>query len=456
MTNQPSPHRTALRVFLQSGFVWQLCWSSYWTLFFLRVVVDVGLNPLQLLLLGTAKEVTILLVEIPTGIVADIRSRRLSVILAYLICGSAVIGAALAPGFGLLVVTQVLWAFGTTFRSGAEAAWFTDEVGSIEVVDEVLPRRGRLEAAGSIVGLVGTAILAAATGLSVALVCVGALLLAWGLVLIRRMPETGFQRHETSARSRFRELLGEGFRASRRPGLRILLVVTVMAGFASEAVDRLAVARLDQIGLQDTSVDPALLIGAAAVIQSIGAIAILYVFGRRLAGPRLVPAMTALHLATAIGVAVLAQVDLLTLALAGFIGQGMVRSVATTVTIAWTNHFTDRSNRATVHSFTGQAQSLGEISGGITLGVLAQQSGIGTAIAASALIYLAAATLTTRARSRWARAGSVGGGASEQSRDQDPEGQSSPVGQTQPQVAQEQHQQPGRGKGGDQEYHPGE
>ena len=66
----------ARRIFLSSGFIWQLCWSSYWTLFFIRVVVDVGLSPLQLVLLGTAKEVTILLVEIPTGVVADIRSRR--------------------------------------------------------------------------------------------------------------------------------------------------------------------------------------------------------------------------------------------------------------------------------------------------------------------------------------------------------------------------------------------
>lgn len=80
-----------LRVFLTSGFLWQLCWSSYWALFFLRVVVDVGLDPLQLLLLGTTKEITILAVELPTGVVADIRSRRLSVVLAFVICGTAVV-----------------------------------------------------------------------------------------------------------------------------------------------------------------------------------------------------------------------------------------------------------------------------------------------------------------------------------------------------------------------------
>lgn len=397
-----SPHAKALRIFLQSGFVWQLCWSSYWTLFFVRVVVDVGLDPLQLLLLGTTKEITILLVEIPTGVVADIRSRRMSVILAFIVCGAAAIGAGTADTFGLLVVTQALWAFGTTFRSGAETAWFTDEVGSVHVVDSVLPRRGRIEAVGSVVGLAGTALLAAATSLTVALVVVGVLMIVWGLGLITRMPETGFERHAASARERFGQLLREGFAAARRPGLRVLLVVTVAAGFASEAVDRLSVARLDQIGLQDT-IDPALLIGGASVTQSLLTIVALWVFGRRLAGPGLVGAMGAVTAVTAIGVGVLAHGGLLGIALAGVVVQGTARNIGRTVTVGWTNHFTSRTNRATVHSFVGQAQSLGEISGGIVLGVIAQKVGIVTALTASTIVYIAASAFSRLGIRRWAR-----------------------------------------------------
>ncbi len=395
-----APDRRTLRIFLQSGFVWQLCWSSYWTLFFLRVVVDVGLDPLQLLLLGTTKEVTILLVEIPTGVVADIRSRRLSVILSFFICGLAVVGAGLADTFAALVLTQALWAFGTTFRSGAETAWFTDEVGSVDVVDAVLPRRARLEAVGSIVGLAATALIAAATGLTTALVAVGAVLIGWGIVLTIGMPETGFERHVASARQRVRQLLGEGLQASRRPGLRILLIATVATGFASEAVDRLAVARLDEVGLQDT-ISPALLIGGSAVVQSVAAIVLLFVFGQRLAGPQLVTAMVILNALTAVGVGVLAQGGLLAIGLSGMVVQGTTRSIARTVTTGWTNHFTNRSNRATVHSFVGQAQSLGEISGGIILGIIAQQAGIGLALTTSAALYLVASIWTRRGHARW-------------------------------------------------------
>lgn len=394
-------HRLATRIFMQSGFVWQFCWSSFWTLFFLRVVVDVGLNPLQLLMLGTAKEVTILSVEIPTGVVADIRSRRLSVILAFLICGIAIAGAGLAHGFALLIVSQALWAFGSTFRSGAETAWFTDELGSVELVDEVLPSRGRIEATGAIVGLIVMASLGWLAGLTVALVITGGLLVVWGLVLVIRMPETGFQRHNASARRRFAALLGEGVAASRQPGLRVLLIVTIVAGIASEAVDRLYVARLDQIGLQDVSIDPALLMGSASILLSVGAIALLLIFNSQLAGRRLTRVMVGLNISTGIAVAILAQANLFAVAFGAFIAQGMVRSVARTVSTGWTNHFTDRSNRATVHSFVGQAQSLGEITGGITLGVLAQRTSIATAMTASALLYLVAATWSSRGHSRW-------------------------------------------------------
>jgi len=380
--------------------VWQLCWSSFWTLFFLRVVVDVGLDPLQLLLLGTTKEITILLVEIPTGVVADIRSRRLSVILSFFICGAAMIGAGVADSFALLVVTQAVWAFGSTFRSGAETAWFTDEVGSLAIVDAVLPRRGRYEAFGSIVGVATTAVLAAIAGLTVALVVVGVLLISWGVLLVLWMPETGFTRSEFSASARFRQLLGEGFAAARRPGLRVLLVATIATGFASEAVDRLSVARLDQIGLQD-SIEPALLVGGATVVQSLVVIVVLARYGDRLAASRLVTAMMILNAVTAVGVAVLARSGLLGVALAGIVLAGTARTVARTVTVGWTNHFTDKANRATVHSFVGQTQSLGEISGGIVLGLVAREIGIGAALTASAVIYLAAAAWTSRGRARW-------------------------------------------------------
>ena len=89
------------------------------------------------------------------------------------------------------------------------------------------------------------------------------------------------------------------------------------------------------------------------------------------------------------------------MALLGLITAGMVRDVARTVRIGWTNHFTDRTNRATVHSFVGQAMSLGEITGGLVLGFMAQQDGLALAITISAAMYLGAAGVASLATSRW-------------------------------------------------------
>ena len=52
-------------------------------------VTAAGVDPLQLVLVGTVLEAAYLLFEIPTGVIADVYSRRLSIILGYLIVGVA-------------------------------------------------------------------------------------------------------------------------------------------------------------------------------------------------------------------------------------------------------------------------------------------------------------------------------------------------------------------------------
>ncbi len=63
-------------------------------------VQTVGLNPLQLVLVGTVLEVTAFIFEIPTGIVADLYSRRLSVIIGTFLFGIGFLAEASVPVFG--------------------------------------------------------------------------------------------------------------------------------------------------------------------------------------------------------------------------------------------------------------------------------------------------------------------------------------------------------------------
>src|SRR6478672_13179365 len=55
-----------------------------WVLVAVYVVQDLHLTPLQLVLMGTAMEGAVFLFEVPTGVIADTYSRRLSLIIGYL------------------------------------------------------------------------------------------------------------------------------------------------------------------------------------------------------------------------------------------------------------------------------------------------------------------------------------------------------------------------------------
>ena len=77
-------HRTWL---LYVGVV-ALAQATGWTLAAVYFVREVGMGPLELVLAGTALEVAYFLFEVPTGIVADLYSRRASVIVGQVIMGA--------------------------------------------------------------------------------------------------------------------------------------------------------------------------------------------------------------------------------------------------------------------------------------------------------------------------------------------------------------------------------
>ncbi len=394
--------RRVERIFVRSGVIWQLGTQGYWLLFFVRLVVDLDLDPLQLVLLGTAKEITVLASEIPTGVVADLYSRKWSVVMAFLISGTSVILAGVLDSFLLLLISSALWGFGLTFRSGAETAWLTDELGSSEAAEPIVIRRARIELIAVVLGAAAAAGLAMAFSLSAALVVLGSVLVLQGAILAISMPETGFRRVKERRGRQLRQLLTEGATAVRRvSALRILFAATVMAGFGSEAVDRLYVRRLDDLSVVGWTGREVVVVGAILVAQSIGAAILLRIFGRRLQGTALVPALALLLAGTAVGVIILAQVNVLYLAALGLIMQGTMRSISKPVVVVWTNAYAANNTRATVHSFIGQAHSLGEIIGGIVLGLVATLTNLSTALTGSAILYsLAAATAWQARRSR--------------------------------------------------------
>ena len=84
-------------VYLVSNFITGFILSIVFAANQLYRVQTVGLDPLQLVLVGTILEVTCFVFEIPTGVVADVYSRRLSVVI-----GVLMVVIALVPAVGRL------------------------------------------------------------------------------------------------------------------------------------------------------------------------------------------------------------------------------------------------------------------------------------------------------------------------------------------------------------------
>ena len=74
-----------------------------------------GLDPLQMVLVGTVLELSVFLFEIPTGVVADVVSRKLSVVVGHAMMGLGFLVLALWPTFTVILLSQVIW--GVSFRA---------------------------------------------------------------------------------------------------------------------------------------------------------------------------------------------------------------------------------------------------------------------------------------------------------------------------------------------------
>ena len=371
--------------------------------YFVQVV---GMNPLQLILVGTFMELAVFCFEIPTGVVADTYSRRLSLIIGWFIMGAAMILIGAVASFALILAGYALWGFGYTFTSGAHEAWITDEVGS-ENVGRVFARGQQLGYVGGLLGI-GISVAVASWSLAGAVAVGGALSIAFALFALLAMPETGFTKPEAHRRLSTIQSLsstaGTGFRFVRaQPLLLLILAIAFFAGASTESFDRLWEAHfLRDIGLPSLgSLDPVVwfgIFGAVSMVLGIFASEFLVRRFERVGQERLARLLFVFTTAQAATVVVFAVAGNFILAVAGMWMYYMTRSLVEPVYDTWINQqITDSSVRATVISITGQSDAIGQVVGGPGLGVVGTAFSIRTALLAGGALLLPALGLYGRA-----------------------------------------------------------
>jgi DHA3 family tetracycline resistance protein-like MFS transporter len=361
-------------------------------------------SPLQLVLIGTMVEISTFLFEVPTGIVADVYSRRLSIIIGYVLTGLGCLIEGFFPAFRPILLAQLVWGLGYTFTSGAKQAWITDEIGE-ENANKLFLRTARLGTYAWLFALGATLLIGANNAaFPIRIGAIGIVLT--GIVLALIMPETGFHPTPQEDRNNWQHMwyvFKQGVNAVRgHPRLSNIIFIGLCYGLYSEGVDRLTVKfLLDNFRLP-------ILFGTNQLsffilLEVIGTM--FYFFVIRFVEKRLNTSSP-----LAIGRAMLLVTGLLVLSILSFalsptlvlavifmITVGLLRGVSGPLQMTWINQKLDSRVRATIHSMFGQVDAIGQTAGGPVIGLIANVFSVRLAVSISSLLLSPALLFIRRA-----------------------------------------------------------
>jgi MFS transporter, DHA3 family, tetracycline resistance protein len=363
------------------------------TLVAVYYVKEGGFNAVQLVLVGTVMESAAFLLEIPTGIVADVYSRRLSIIIGVVLMGLAYLLVGSFALFPTVLLAQVVWSAGYTCTSGATEAWVADELGEERAAGLYL-RATQAAQIGTLFGTVG-AVALAEFGLQWPIIAGGLCMIGMGIALAFVMPERGFTplpREERNSWQMMAHTASEGFGLiRRRPILRDLMLIGLFFGLWSEGFDRLWEAHfLNEMQFPTLGgFDQNFWFGFIRVGIVVLAIAATELVRRKLDATNHRAAVRSLFLINALLVASLALFGVAQsfgLAVGAFWAAAVLRRITYPISIGLMNQSIEPGVRATVLSARGQVDSLGQTIAGPFLGILGARVSTGAVMVAAAVI----------------------------------------------------------------------
>ncbi len=354
----------------------------------------VGLNPLQLVLVGTTLEATAFLFEVPTGVVADMYSRRLSVIIGYVMIGVGFLVEGLLPFFATILLAQVIWGIGYTFTSGATEAWLSDEIGEANA-GRAFMRAAQVVQLTTLVGIAASVVLGN-DRVNLPIIVGGGGFIALGIFLTLFMPEKHFVPAPREERNSFQQMWhtfrGGLAMVKRRPMLSTILGIGLFYGMYSEGFDRLWTPFLLTLAFPVfdgvTMVTWFGILRAGAILLGIAATEV----ARRRVDTNSEPSVRrALFAISALRVVTLAAFALsfnFAMAVAAYWAFSLLRQAKNPLYTTWVNQKLDPQVRATVISMSSQVDAFGQIIGGPIVGA------VGTAISLRAALLSSTAILS--------------------------------------------------------------
>jgi MFS family permease len=392
--------RTYLTLLLFNTLAASLIWGIN-TLFLL----DAGLNNLEAFAANAFFTAGFVLFEIPTGVVADLRGRRVSYLLGVL---TLVISTLLylymwyvsAP-FWAWAVASLFLGLGFTFLSGAFEAWLADALdhaGYKEQLEAVLAKGEIVQGASMLAGSVAGGALAQVTNLGMPYV-VRAFLLVLNLVLaFLLMRELGFRpSQEKRAVAEIRSILRASFKygLGSRPVRWLMFAAPFTGGVSIYAFYAMQPYLLELYGDSRAYGIAGLAAAIVAGAQIVGGLVVPYVsrvFARR---------TSVLLVSEVISVFVLAVIGFVPnfwVAVVLLVLWGLMFSATTPIRQGYINALIPSEQRATVLSFDSLFGSTGGVVIQPVLGKAADAWGYPVSYAFSALFQVFSIPFTWLAR----------------------------------------------------------
>lgn len=384
----------ALKSYIRLRFFSALFFAVIVTVNLVYQATVVGLNPLQLVLVGTLLEFVSFVFEIPTGIVADLYSRKLSVMIGVILVGLGFMLEGSVPTFFAVLLAQVIWGVGYTFISGAREAWIADEVGENEA-GRAFIKGAQAGQAGLFMGIAASMFLA---NIDIRIpIVAGGFFYSMQALFIAFMPENNFKPVLAGKRETFRSMKNMFIAGSelvkKNNVFSVIIAASVIFGMFSEGFDRLWTPfMIDSFAFPSIGgIKPVVWFGAISMVAAILAAIMTEFFKKRTDFSNHRSTVGALLLVNAfliLGVVGFGFSTGFIMAAAMYWLAAVFREIREPIHDAWINQNVTSNVRATVFSMCSQANAIGQVVGGPFLGVIASFVALRAGIIVAGLILI--------------------------------------------------------------------
>ncbi|WP_342542237.1 MFS transporter [Paenisporosarcina sp. FSL H8-0542] len=353
-------------------------------------VTQAELNALQLVLIGTIMEVSVLLFEMPTGLFADHFGRKRSLAFGTLVIGLAHVLEGSTPEFWAIAVASAMWGIGWTFISGAEQAWIADELNA-KSLEKTFLRGSQFSSLARFAAILASVTIAAIWSVQIAIIVAGIMLIVMAVWAFIKLPETKFVRvtreKGVSGVTHMVNTIKAGVSQIRGNTVLVsIAMVTLFWGLASEGFDRLYGAHFI-VDYQLSESENVYWFGTFYAVAFLLNIVILRFVERHVKGryAHVLLITNTVLIATMIA---FAWTGHFWVAVAMYWVTSALRNVNYPLMSIVTNERIESKGRATTLSMFGQLDAFGQIAGGPLVGMLALYTSIAGGITSSASLIL--------------------------------------------------------------------